>query len=105
MNAATPALSAFALRDDLKPYEHNGLLLFALQLQFGLDDIESVASDALTDGSNDKKCDLVYVDRERGRLVVGQGYLANRRSRKAAAPGNKASDLNTAIAWLLSGDL
>jgi hypothetical protein len=75
-----------------------------LQLRWGITDIEGVAAEALTDASNDKKCDLVYVDRENGRVVVGQGYESSRAD-LTAAPSNKASDLNTAVTWLLSGDL
>ncbi|MEU4439425.1 AIPR family protein [Micromonospora chalcea] len=101
---SNPALAAYGKRDDLAAYGSNGLLLFALQLQFGMDDIESVAADALTDGNNDKKCDLVYVDRDRGRLVIAQGYEAKSPGTKTA-PASKASDLNTAVAWLLSGDV
>jgi hypothetical protein len=38
------------------------LMLFALELNFNIDDIDSVAAVSLTDHSNDKKCDLVFVD-------------------------------------------
>ncbi len=98
------ALAKFAARDDLTPYGSNALLLFALQLRWGIADIEGVAAEALTDASNDKKCDLVYVDRENGRVVVGQGYQSGKTDLEAA-PSSKASDLNTAVTWLLSGDL
>jgi hypothetical protein len=101
---ANPALEAFGAREDLRAFGNNGILLFALQLQLGLDDIESVAATSLTDGSNDKKCDLVYVDRDRERIVVAQGYYSASES-KAAAPANKASDLNTAVTWLLTGEI
>lgn len=104
--AASPtakALTAFAGRSDLEPYGSNALLLFALQLRFALTDIDGVAAVALTDAANDKKCDLVYVDRDGGRVVVAQGYLAQRELE--AAPANKAADLNTAVTWLLDGPL
>lgn len=97
------ALSAYAARDDLRAYGSNGLLLFALQLQFDLDDIESIAADSLTDGNNDKKCDLVYVSRERGRLVIAQGYEAKEPGTRTGR-ADKASDLNTAASWLLAGE-
>ncbi|MCF8009857.1 MAG: AIPR family protein [Clostridiales bacterium] len=54
----------------------------------------------MTDGNNDKKCDLVYVDSEKGVAIVAQGYFTEKE--KKSAPANKASDLNTAAAWLLS---
>jgi len=47
--------------DLISNYGSNSLLLYALQLRFDLSDIASVASESLTDGSNDKKCDLIYV--------------------------------------------
>ena len=66
---------AFNAREDLKTmYGDNALLLYALQLRFDIEDIVAVASEALTDGHNDKKCDLIYVDRESGVAVVAQAY-------------------------------
>jgi len=103
-SADNKALAKFATRTDLEGYGPNALLLFALQLRWGISDIDGVAAEALTDASNDKKCDLVYVDRENGRVVVAQGYMSSKAD-LAAAPSNKASDLNTAVTWLLSGDL
>jgi hypothetical protein len=85
-------------------YQDKGLMLFALQLALRIDDIDAVAATSLTDHSNDKKCDLVHVDRDRQLVVVAQSYIAQDESRPAA-PANKASDLNTAVAWLLSGDI
>jgi hypothetical protein len=79
-------------------------MLFALELNFSVQDIDSVAAVALTDQSNDKKCDLVFVDRDAGILVFAQGYVAQN-DQKASAPANKASDLNTAATWLLTGAL
>lgn len=98
-----PAFSAFETRDDLRQYGDNALLLFAAQLRLGIDDIESFAANALTDGSNDKKCDLVAVVSEGRKVIVAQGYFSN--SDKQEAPANKASDLNTGVSWLLSGPL
>lgn len=101
----SPALEAFSRREDLAAFGDNGLLLFALQLAAGVDDIESAAASALTDGNNDKKCDLVFVDRNAERIVVAQGYFAQSTGGKQAAPANKASDMNTAVTWLLGSDL
>src|SRR5690242_19446654 len=93
------ALAAYEAREELTAYGSNGLLLFALQLRHGVPDVETVAATALTDGGNDKKCDLVYVDRGNGRVVVAQGYFSSDAS-KTEAPASKASDLNTAVTWL-----
>ncbi|HEX8273552.1 MAG TPA: AIPR family protein [Longimicrobiaceae bacterium] len=96
--------TAFASRADLEQYGSNALLMFALELRFGLEDIHTVAADALTDGSDDKKCDLIFVDLDEGVAVVAQGFQAADPSKKEA-PANKASDLNTAAGWLLSRDV
>lgn len=39
-------------------FNSNSLMLYALELRFNIDDIFDVAADSLTDGCNDKKCDL-----------------------------------------------
>lgn len=93
----------FQARSDLTAqYGNNALLLYALQLRFEISDIISVASDALTDGGNDKKCDLIYVDQDTGVAVVAQGYMKQTPKEADLAPGNKASDLNTAAAWVFA---
>jgi hypothetical protein len=91
-------------REDLKQYGNNSLLLFALEMQFEIEDIHTVAADALTDGYDDKKCDLVYVDIDQGSAVIAQAYFSSDPSKKEA-PAHKASDLNTAVGWLLSREL
>ncbi len=96
-----PAFAAFQLRDDLEPYGSNGLLLFAAQLKLGFDDVDTFAANSLTDGSNDKKCDLVAISSDGQRLIVAQGFIST--VEKKEAPANKASDLNTGVTWLLSG--
>jgi len=91
---------ALDARPDLRRYGDNAHLLFALELKFQIDDIHTVAANALTDGNDDKKCDLIYVDTDNGYIVVAQGY-ASRDPNRPAAPAQKATDLNTAAAWLL----
>ena len=99
-----PSMEALKSRSDLVAYgEDQALMLFALQLQFNIENIDSVAAVALTDHSNDKKCDMVFVDRSSGIIVLAQGYTARDISKKEA-PANKASDLNTAVTWLLAGE-
>ena len=77
--------------------------VFAINLRFNLDDIQTIASEAITGGGDDKKCDVLYVDKERQIAVIAQCYISKKR--REAAPANKASDLNTALTWLLSTDL
>jgi len=94
---------AYESRTDLSPYGDNALGLFALALKYGLDDLESVAAECLTDGPDDKKADLVWVHAEEEEAVVAQCYFSSKS--RASAPSNKASDLNTAITWLLHSPL
>jgi len=93
-------LQALESREDLKEYGHNRLLLFALELKRNIEDIHTVASQVLIDGPDDKRCDLVFVDTDKRSAIVAQAYFTQ--TQKEAAPANKASDLNTAIPWLLS---
>lgn len=93
-------------RDELKgKYGDNSLMLYALQLRFDIEDIMSAASEALTDGHNDKKCDLIFTDRELGIAVVAQAYNKHNAHESDLAPSNKASDLNTAAAWIFASNV
>lgn len=94
---------AYEARQDLKAYNDNGLALFALALRFRIDDIDSVAAESITDGHDDKKCDLVYINDEEQYAVLAQCYFSSKD--KPEAPANKASDLNIALAWLLQRDI
>lgn len=102
-NSGSPGFSAFEGRDDLRKFGDNALLLFLAQLRLGIDDVETFAANALTDHSNDKKADLVAVVNDGTKVVVAQGYFSE--IAKPNAPANKASDLNTAVSWLISGSL
>ena len=99
--------TAFDARTDLKKHEENALALFALQLRFQIEDIDTVAVNSLTAGGGDKKCDLIYVDKEAGYIIVIQAYMADliKNPNKQAAPSNKACDLNTAAGWLFNSPL
>lgn len=110
MSGKSPAWEAYQARSDLSPFGSCALLLFALQLKFDLEDIALVATNSLTEGGNDKKVDLVYIDTDTGRAVLAQTYIAEKLigkdgNLKTEAPANKASDLNTAVSWLLSRPL
>ncbi|MCA1693911.1 MAG: AIPR family protein, partial [Actinobacteria bacterium] len=101
--SAAPGYAAFEGRDDLTTYGDNALLLFVAQLRLGFDDVDSFAANSLTDGSNDKKCDLVTVSGDGQRIVLAQGYMTKKDLTEA--PANKASQLNTGVSWLLAGSL
>jgi hypothetical protein len=93
-------ISAFEGVAALSQYGSNALPLYAVGLQLGVEDFGSFAIDALTDHPQDKKADIIYIDEAEGVACIAQGYMG-REWGKAEAKANKASDLNTAVAWLL----
>jgi hypothetical protein len=95
-NAFNVMKTNYSLTDD-------AIGVFAINLRFNLDDIQTIVSEAITGGGDDKKCDVLYVDKEREIAVIAQCYISQKP--RTAAPANKASDLNTALTWLLSTDL
>lgn len=92
-------------KDLIEVYGDNSLLLYALQLRYDIEDIMSVASEALTDGSGDKKCDLIYIDRDSGFAVIAQAYMKKNPLDTDLAKVNKASDLNVAASWIFARDI
>lgn len=93
----------FEARTDLKQFGSNAILLYAFDLKFDIEDIDSFASENIVENNNDKKCDLIYIDYESKTAIVTQSYFA--KTIKKEAKANKASDLNTAGGWLLSSDI
>ena len=83
--------------------EGSAHLIWSVGLYLEEPDLEALASEALTDGPNDKKIDFILLDRDAKRILFAQGYYGS--SKKDSAPANKAADLNTAAAWLFSGYL
>jgi len=100
-------IEAVNLRKDL--IDEIGLdnthLAMAIALFIEEPDVAALASEGLTDGGNDKKIDFIYHDVDNRRLVFAQGYFSLSEKKPDSAPANKAADLNTACAWLISGDL
>jgi hypothetical protein len=82
---------------DLKPSEALEMLFVASYLMRML---VSFATESLTDHPADKKADIIYINEAEGVACIAQGYTAQDWG-KQEAPANKASDLNTATAWLL----
>lgn len=91
---------ALAGRRDLAMYGDNNRLLFAVQLRLEVDDIDGLAAEALTDGPDDKGLDLIHVDRDRGILLLAQGYESAKN--RPSAPEWKASSLSHAVSWVIS---
>lgn len=86
-----------------KTYGDNALLLYSLTLRFNELDM-SLASQYLTDGYNDKKIDLVFVNEDEEVAIIAQSYFS-KDSSKSTAKANKASDLSSGIQWLLCSKL
>lgn len=91
----------FSSRNDLRKYGTNALLLYALQLRFDIDDIGTVAAESITDGYEDKKCDMIYIDSNEGVAVVAQAYYKQNFQEGEHAKLTKVQDLNTAASWIL----
>lgn len=83
--------------------EGNAYLVWIMAIYLDAPDSFGLASESLTDSADDKKIDFIRFDRDAKRIVFSQGYYSLKKKDKA--PANKASDLNTAAAWLFSGDL
>ncbi|SEV92393.1 AIPR family protein [Kaistella antarctica] len=99
-------LNSFGTHKELisKYGEENAHLIWVMGLYIDSPDLDQLAVESLTDGSDDKKIDFIKLDVENKKLIVVQAsYSKSGAIYKAKA--NKASDLNTAFAWLLSGDL
>jgi hypothetical protein len=84
----------------LSAYGNNALPLFSVALHLDVEDLASFATESLTDHPADKKADIIYINEAEGVACVAQGFTAQDWGKKEA-PANKASDLNTATAWLL----
>jgi hypothetical protein len=97
--------SDYESREELQKYASNALMLYALQLRFNIEDIDSVATESITDGYEDKKCDMIYVDENEGVAVIAQSYMKQSPQGGERAKLTKAQDLNTAAAWTLGRDM
>jgi hypothetical protein len=79
-------------------------LLYAMGLRLRTLDYDTFQTDCLLDGGDDKKVDFFHLDLDTGVGTVAQSYASEDWNRMAA-PSNKASDLNTALNWLLESEL
>ncbi len=83
--------------------EDKAYLCWVMALYLDRNDVFGLATDDLTDGKNDRKIDFVDLDIIGGKITLSQGYYSTKE--RDEAPANKAADMNTAIAWLVSGEL
>lgn len=96
--------NAFEKRVDLKEkYKNNAYPLWVLGLYIDNPDIDLLASRSLTDGSQDKSIDFLEIDSDNSRIIIGQGYFTERSADKAKS--GKADSMNTAVSWLINGNL
>jgi hypothetical protein len=93
------ALAAYEARTELARFGASALGVFALQLRFDADDPEEFA-DSITEGVGDHKADIVHVEEDFRVAVIAQVYTTSDLG-KSTPPINKASDLNTAAAWII----
>jgi len=68
-------ISSFQSDTEVQKFGSSSLLLYALALYLRAEDIDELAAEALTGGSNDKKVDFCYLDVTEGRAIVGQATL------------------------------
>lgn len=101
MSKATVKAQVEALADD---YGQQAYLLYAMGLETGIDDYESLSRDHVIDGPGDRKIDFFHLDTGARRAIVVQAYLAEDWE-KREAPASKAAELNTAGSWLLDREL
>lgn len=83
--------------------EGNAFLIWVMGLYLDCSDLAALGDESLTDQFDDKKIDFLRIDDERRKIYIVQGYYSKKE--KDSAPANKASDLNTAAAWLTTGDI
>jgi hypothetical protein len=97
-------LKEFDKQTSLKlKYKDNAYMLWILGLYIDESDLDALASRSLTDGGNDKCIDFMEIDKSGQKIVIAQGYFTQKASDKA--PSSKASNINTAIAWLKHGNI
>ena len=83
--------------------EGNAYLIWVMGLYLDFSNLNELGEECLTDQSDDKKIDFLRIDEERQKIYVVQGFYSGKE--KDNAPANKASDMNTAAAWLTTGDI
>lgn len=83
--------------------DNAAFIVWSMGLYLNTSDLNQLATDCLTDCPGDKKIDFLKCDLEQNTLYIVQGYYS--KVEKEVAPANKASDLNTAVAWLTDGDI
>lgn len=100
---STTFRASFENNPEFAQFGSNALSMFALSLYLRIEDLDEFASSADVGQGDDKKVDICHLNISDGIALIAQNYVAAGWN-KQAAPANKASDLNTAMAWMLSAD-
>jgi len=85
MKAGPIFLKNFQARTDLKKFGNNALLLYAFELKFDIEDIDSFASENMVEANNDKKCDLIFVNYDARTAIITQSYYSQKIKKEAKA--------------------
>jgi hypothetical protein len=101
VKAAFPVLGDFFDYDWKNVPLRHAFGVYALCLYANLPDYAEVATESLTEGGDDKDCDLCLIDSEAGDAFVVQATVGDDWN-KTTASTNKADDLLTALSWLLT---
>ena len=100
VRARYPVLADFSSFDWQGIPQRHAYGIYAMCLYANLPDYLEVGAESITEGGDDKDCDLCLIDRESGDAFIVQSYIADKWD-KPTAPANKADDLLTALTWLL----
>src|SRR5262245_8972827 len=100
VRTAFPVLVDFFDYDWMNVPLRHAFGVYALCLYANLPDYSEVATESLTEGGDDKDCDLCLIDSEAGDAFIIQATVSNDWN-KTTASTNKAEDLLTALSWLL----
>lgn len=82
----------------------NTYLLYAMGLRLATMDYYALHLNNLLDRPDDKKIDFFNIDNDYAVCTIAQGYFSEDWSRREP-PATKASDLNTAMAWLFESEI
>lgn len=100
-------LASFPVLNDFFAFDWKNIPLrhafgvYSLCLYANLPEYMEIAADSLTEGGDDKDCDLCLIDSETGDAFVVQATVGDDWTKHTAST-NKADDLLTALSWLLT---
>jgi hypothetical protein len=99
----SPFLKSLHQRADLDEYGNLSHVFYALEIFAGIEDIHIVAPEVITEGGEDENIDVLYVDREQGRIFAIQSYRSVKIRERAEL--SKAQESSYAIDALFSAKI